>query len=181
MYAYSVDDAVGNMQVAGDGLILAVGGANGLPNPNPATPFINVSFGGATTDRVQFTKYGVCTIVPNKMVNPDFRSFAISSTNPNSCPLSWVDNSAFGNQYTFKLKYQPKPPPPPAPQTPAWPICQQGDTKCETPLNPATLAPTMPPENRLELQRIVRSGKTEQRMAPLCCTDDGWLRLSPVR
>ena len=31
------------------------------------------------------------------MVNPDFRSFAISSTNPNSCPLSWVDNSAFGN------------------------------------------------------------------------------------
>jgi hypothetical protein len=139
VYAYSVDDAVGNMQVAGDGLILAVGGANGLPNPNPATPFINVSFGGATTDRVQFTEYGVCTMFPDKMVNPDFRSFAVSSTNPNSCPLSWVDNSA--NKYTFKLKYQPKPPPPPAPQTPAWPICQQGDTKCETGLNPATLAP----------------------------------------
>ena len=61
VYAYSVDDAVGNMQVDGDGLILAVGGVNGLPNPNHATPFINVSFGGAKTDRVQFTKYGVCT------------------------------------------------------------------------------------------------------------------------
>jgi hypothetical protein len=135
VYAYSVDDAVGNMQVAGDGLILAVGGVNGLPNPNHATPFINVSFGFSTKDRVRFTKYGVCTLVPNKPVNPDFPSFAISSTDPNACPLSWVDNSAFGNQYTFKLKSQPKG------GVPAWPVCQQGDTSCETALNPAARAP----------------------------------------
>ena len=30
-YAYSVDDALGNMQVDGDGLIIAVGGSGGLP------------------------------------------------------------------------------------------------------------------------------------------------------
>jgi hypothetical protein len=135
VYAYSVDDAVGNMQVAGDGLILAVGGVNGLPNPNHATPFINVSFGFAATDKVQFTKYGICKTPPDTPVNPDFTSFAISSTNPNICPLSWVDN--VGQQYTFKLKYQPQGVPP---SVPAWPICNPGDTTCAAP-NPATHAP----------------------------------------
>jgi hypothetical protein len=103
VYAYSVDDAVGNMQVAGDGLILAVGGVNGLPNQNHATPFINVSFGFSTKDKVQFTKYGICKTTPDTAVNPDFPSFVISSTNPNACPLSWVDNSPLGQQYTFVL------------------------------------------------------------------------------
>jgi hypothetical protein len=139
VYAYSVDDAVGNMQVAGDGLILAVGGVNGLPNPNHATPFINVSFGGATTDRVQFTKYGICTTTPDTAVNPNFRSFIISSTNPNACPLSWVDNSTPSNlQYTFKLKYQPEGMPP---SVPPWVVCIPGDDTCATALNPAARAP----------------------------------------
>ena len=115
VYAYSVDDAVGNMQVAGDGLILAVGGVNGLPNPNHATPFINVSFGYAPKpiNLVQFTKYGICTTTPDTAVNPDFPSFIISSTNPNICPLTWVDNS--GQRYKFKLKYQPQGMPPSVP------------------------------------------------------------------
>jgi hypothetical protein len=91
------------MQVAGDGLILAVGGVNGLPNQNHATPFINVSFGFSTKDKVQFTKYGICKTTPDTAVNPDFPSFVISSTNPNACPLSWVDNSPLGQQYTFVL------------------------------------------------------------------------------
>jgi hypothetical protein len=143
VYAYSVDDAVGNMQVAGDGLILAVGGVNGLPNPNHATPFINVSFGYAPKpiNLVQFTKYGVCKTPPDTAVNPDFPSFIISSTNPNSCPLSWVDNAPIAHQYTFKLKYQPVPPKPPAPQTPPWVVCNPGDTTCATALNPAARAP----------------------------------------
>lgn len=139
VYAYSVDDAVGNMQVAGDGLILAVGGVNGLPNPNHATPFINVSFGFAKTDRVQFTKYGVCTTTPDTAVNPDFPSFIISSTNPNACPLSWVDNSTPSSlQYTFKLKYQPEGMPP---SVPPWVVCNPGDTTCATALNPLARAP----------------------------------------
>ena len=37
-YAYSVDDAVGNMQTDGTGLIIAVGGPDNLPNPNHVTP-----------------------------------------------------------------------------------------------------------------------------------------------
>jgi len=134
VYAYSVDDAVGNMQVAGDGLILAVGGPNGLPNPNHATPFINVSFGFSKNDRVRFTKYGICTIVPNKDVIPSFPSFAISSTDPNACPLSWVDNTSVGQIYTFKLKSEPKGQPP-------WPICQLNDTACASALNAAARAP----------------------------------------
>jgi hypothetical protein len=135
VYAYSVDDAVGNMQVAGDGLILAVGGVNGLPNPDHATPFINVSFGFGPTDPVRFTKYGICTNTPNQPVNPDFASFAISSTNPNICPLSFQENVHAGQLYTFKLKSQPKGGLPP------WPICQKGDATCETALNPAARAP----------------------------------------
>ena len=135
VYAYSVDDAVGNMQVAGDGLILAVGGVNGLPNPNHATPFINVSFGFSTKDAVRFTKYSICKTTPDTAVNPDFPSFAISSTNPNTCPLSFQENVHAGQLYTFKLKSQPKGGLPP------WPICQKGDVTCETALNPAARAP----------------------------------------
>lgn len=117
VYAYSVDDAFGNMQVAGDGLIIAVGGPGGLPNPDPATPPINVSFGYATTDAVRFAQFGICTETPNRDVVPTFPSFAISSTKPENCPVSFVDNR--GQRYTFKIMSQPPYPTlPPAPQRP---------------------------------------------------------------
>lgn len=77
-YAYSVDDAVGNLQADGTGFIIAVGGTKGLPNPTPATPPINVNFGYAKTDAVRYTKYGICTTTPNKPVNPDFPSFGLN-------------------------------------------------------------------------------------------------------
>jgi hypothetical protein len=51
-YAYSVDDAVGNIQVDGDGLIIVVGGAFGLPNPDPIAAPIQVAIGGADSDKV---------------------------------------------------------------------------------------------------------------------------------
>src|SRR5262249_7685445 len=50
VYAYSVDDAVGNMQTTGEGLIIAIGGSDGLPNPKPATSPIHMPFGWAATD-----------------------------------------------------------------------------------------------------------------------------------
>jgi hypothetical protein len=37
-YAYSVDDAVGNMQTDSTGLIIAVGGPGNLLNQNHVTP-----------------------------------------------------------------------------------------------------------------------------------------------
>jgi hypothetical protein len=105
-YAYSVDDALGNMQVAGDGLIIAVGGSGGLPNPNPATPPINIQFGYTlTTGAVNFTMYGVCSDNPDRNVNPTFTSFAISATNPTNCPLSFVDS--LNRVYKFIINNEP--------------------------------------------------------------------------
>jgi len=52
-YAYSVDDAVGNMQTDGTGLYIAVGGIgqppNNLPNPDHVTPEVQFTFGYKTT------------------------------------------------------------------------------------------------------------------------------------
>ncbi|MEJ8572501.1 hypothetical protein [Microbaculum marinum] len=105
VYAYSVDDAVGNMQAEGTGLIIAVGGKRGLPNKNPATPPIHVSFGYAPTDLVRFTHYGVCTTVPDHDVNPSYASFDVSITSIGDCHLTFLDN--FNRTYTFDIKSQP--------------------------------------------------------------------------
>lgn len=106
-YAYSVDDALGNMQVAGDGLIIAVGGTNGLPNPKPATPPINVAMGYNSTEPgwINFTSYGVCKTTPDTTVDPTFASFAISANDPQKCPLSFKDAS--GALYYITLKAEP--------------------------------------------------------------------------
>jgi hypothetical protein len=97
-YAYSVDDAVGNMNVPGDGLIIAIGGSTGLPNPNPATYPINVNYGYGKTDRVQFTKYGVCTETPDTDIKPSNPSFPIYR-DPKTCVVSFLDN--LNNTYFF--------------------------------------------------------------------------------
>lgn len=110
VYAYSVDDAVGNLQADGIGFVIAVGGTAGLPNPNPASPPVNVNF-GAPSDFGEWIKYGVCTTDPTQMrdVNPNFRSIAfyVQQENLADCPISllakWSPN---GEQvvYSFKLK-----------------------------------------------------------------------------
>lgn len=105
VYAYSVDDALGNMQTTGEGLIIAVGGTNGLPNPNPATSPIHVPFGWSANDSVRFVKYGVCTETPDQDVNPNFTSFDLSANQLSTCTLSFLDNRA--NSYYFKIKSQP--------------------------------------------------------------------------
>ena len=43
-YAYSVDDAVGNVQTDGTGVIIAVGGTENLPNPDHATPDVHFNY-----------------------------------------------------------------------------------------------------------------------------------------
>ena len=107
VYAYSVDDAVGNMQTTGEGLIITVGGAAGLPNPNPATSPIHVPFGYAATDKVRFVKYGVCTDTPDQDVNPNFTSFDLSANQLSDCTLSFMDNQSPPSLYVFKIKSQP--------------------------------------------------------------------------
>ncbi len=114
-YAYSVDDAIGNMQVPGDGLIIAVGGAVGLPNPDPASPPIQVGYGYGAKDRVQFTKYGACTTTPDTAIDPTSPAFTIYSVE--NCPLSFIDN--LNNLYYFTIKTPPPYPALPASLTPA--------------------------------------------------------------
>jgi hypothetical protein len=107
VYAYSVDDAVGNMQTTGEGLIIAVGGTVGLPNPNPATSPIHVPFGWAATDAVRFVKYGICTATPDQDVNPNFTSFDLSANQLADCTLSFIDNQNPASLYFFKVAKQP--------------------------------------------------------------------------
>ncbi len=58
-YAFSVDDGVGFLLYPGTGLELAVGGVQGLPNPNPFDPggVVEVVPGSG---KVAFVQYGVC-------------------------------------------------------------------------------------------------------------------------
>lgn len=105
VYAYSVDDAVGNMQADGDGFVIAVGGKRGLPNGKPAGPPIHVGLGYAKTDQIRFVKYGVCTMTPDKNVNPDFASFDFYPSSFPTCPISLIDNK--GQIYTFRIKSKP--------------------------------------------------------------------------
>jgi hypothetical protein len=107
VYAYSVDDAVGNMQTTGEGLIFAVGGPEGLPNPQPATAPIHVPFGWSAQDKVRFVQYGICTDSPNRPVNPDFPGFDLSTNQLENCTLSFVDNQDPPQKYFFKITKQP--------------------------------------------------------------------------
>ncbi|MEJ8572092.1 hypothetical protein [Microbaculum marinum] len=110
-YAYSVDDAVGNLQADGNGFVLAVGGTRGLPNPNPASPPVNVNFGSGNMFG-EFTHFGVCTTKKkdiNRVVNPDYRSIPVyvQEDNLSKCPISLLAKWAPGGEevvYSFKLK-----------------------------------------------------------------------------
>jgi hypothetical protein len=120
-YAYSVDDAVGNLQASGAGFIIAVGGPRGLPNPNKAQDPINVSIGYGAKDRVRFEKYGVfCGSDPSKddprtPIDPDYAAFPLYPTGYPTCRIVLRDNG--GTLYKTALKTGPAyPPTPPADQ-----------------------------------------------------------------
>jgi len=76
-----------------------------LPNPNPATSPIHVSFGFSPKDAVRFVKYGVCTDTPDQDVNPNFASFDVSTNQIATCALSLIDNQ--NTLYFFKITKQP--------------------------------------------------------------------------
>ncbi len=112
-YAYSVDDAVGNMQTDGTGLIIAVAGTANLPNPDHATPNVNFPFGYSSSydGGINFTEYGRCTTTPDTPTVTYFTSFAVPEGIPNTprsiqnCTLSLLDSR--GRVYEFKLKGAP--------------------------------------------------------------------------
>jgi hypothetical protein len=102
VYAYSVDDAVGNLNVYATGYIVDVGSTMHLENQNPAGPPIAVSLGYASTDKVRFDTYSVCGPNKNKPVNPADPVFIISAIDPQNCPVWLTDNK--GTNYTFTIK-----------------------------------------------------------------------------
>ena len=112
-YAYSVDDAVGNMQTDGTGLIIAVGGPQNLPNPDHATPNVNFPFGYSSSydGGIHFAQYGRCTTTPDTPTVSYFTSFAVPEgidNTPSSilnCKNSMQDSR--GRVYHFKLKGLP--------------------------------------------------------------------------
>ncbi len=112
-YAYSVDDAVGNMQIDGTGLVIAVGGPEHLPNPDHATPFVNFPFGYSSSydGGIHFTQYGRCTRTPNTPTASNYTSFPVPEGIPNTpssilnCTNSMQDSK--GRVYLLKLKGLP--------------------------------------------------------------------------
>lgn len=133
VYAYSVDDAVGNLQADATGFIIAVGGVRGLPNPNPAAPAVNVNFGYSVKDAVRFMKYGICTTTANTDIDPNFPSFGLSvmPVNLAKCPISLIDNK--GASYTFKLK-----------SGPPYPFSPQFSVETHAPIDCSGNAPNTP-------------------------------------
>ena len=108
-YAYSVDDAVGNIQADGLGFIVDIGSTINLENQNLASPPINVNLGFSLKDQFRFSDYRLCSNVPgrNKKVNPKHPSFIINANNPQNCPIFLYDNKAPEQRYTFKVTQKP--------------------------------------------------------------------------
>jgi hypothetical protein len=123
VYAYSVDDDVGNFQGKGSGAFIAVGGTKGLDNDNPAARPAHVNYGVSTKSQfggtIEFVKYAICSnnLTQNVFdVVPTFSSFVIGAYvgyDPSKCPISFKDNR--GALYTFTITIKPDmwPPLPP--------------------------------------------------------------------
>jgi len=111
-YAYSVDDAVGNVQTDGTGLYIAVGGTQRLPNPDHATPDVHFDFGYKNlANGIFFTKFGRCETDPEKFepVNPNFTSFAVPigvTQKVSDCPIGFKDSK--NRIYYLQLSADPK-------------------------------------------------------------------------
>lgn len=130
-YAYSVDDAVGNMQTDGTGLIIAVGGPGNLPNDNHVTPEVQFTFGykSAYDGGITFNQYGRCIAAPNTETVSFFTTFVVpegvegESNSVENCQITMVDSK--NRPYTFKLKGFPADFPKPVVGQMNWPNAQQ--------------------------------------------------------
>jgi hypothetical protein len=114
-YAYSVDDALGNVQTDGKGFIVDVGSTKNLENQFPAEPPINISLGFDPNVHPQFSAYRLCENVPEKekKINPAHAAFIINANNPQNCPVFLIDDKTIMGQpeprqfYTFRIVTPP--------------------------------------------------------------------------
>ncbi len=109
-YAYSVDDAVGNIQADGLGFIVDVGSTKNLENQLPAAPPVTINYAINGPAPVEFTHFRICKndAAHDRAVNPYFASFIINANNPANCPVFFFDNKPTPQLYTFTVA---KPPP----------------------------------------------------------------------
>jgi hypothetical protein len=109
VYAYSVDDAVGNIQAEATGFIIDIGSTKNLENQQPASPPISIGIGFGGPQPIQFTHYRVCQNDPGreKPINPAFASFIINANSPANCPIFFRDNKPTPQFYTFRIMKEP--------------------------------------------------------------------------
>jgi hypothetical protein len=121
-YAFSVDDAISFENHPGEGLIIAIGGATGLPNPRPVVPppdytaDFSVSLGDSKAlKRPMWKSFGVCKDVADTNFPPlppdakvdspqiivDTKAYKISPTNP--CKITVTDASNRKYQFTVRM------------------------------------------------------------------------------
>ena len=108
-YAFSIDDAVGNMNELGDGVIVAVGGSKGLENDkafNPAKK-INVNLGAPAKGGPKWKSYGICVNSPDQDIDPNHTSFTIYSVDY-PCKITVSDSNEKLYQFTI-LNESPDP------------------------------------------------------------------------
>ncbi|STX29700.1 Thaumatin domain-containing protein [Legionella beliardensis] len=100
-YAFSIDDAVGNMNVRGAGVVIAIGGAQGLPNPNPfnKNATANVNLGAPVSGGASWLSYGICSATPNQNFDQGVFSFQIQTvTYP--CVITLQDSNNLIYRFT---------------------------------------------------------------------------------
>lgn len=101
-YAFSIDDAVGNMNEKGDGVVVAIGGSKGLENDRPFDPKkkINVNLGAPTKGGPKWDSYGICTKQPDQDIDPNHTSFTIYSVDY-PCTVTVSDSNKKLYQFTI--------------------------------------------------------------------------------
>jgi hypothetical protein len=108
-YAFSIDDAVGNMNEVGDGLVVTVGGKRGLDNGRPfdKDKVIHVNLGTPGKGLPKWSAFGVCTNKTDQDINPAFLSFALYTVD---YPCRMVIEDSNQKDYTFVIRNAPPDP-----------------------------------------------------------------------
>lgn len=104
VYAYSVDDAVGNINTIGDGIVIDIGGESGLSNPEQYDPQkITTVNPGTPLSGPYFTKFGVCSATATQLLA---KGGSFSFQLPNSsypCIITLEDSNNV--VYSFSLNH----------------------------------------------------------------------------
>ncbi|STX29932.1 Uncharacterised protein [Legionella beliardensis] len=113
-YAFSIDDAVGNMQEAGDGLVVAVGGVKGLVNRNPYNPklAVTVTMGKPQDGRPTWKAFDACNVnaavcIPQTPIPAGGTSFKLGSIK--KFPIKVAIKDSADRIYQFIIQSGPTP------------------------------------------------------------------------